>query len=1202
MVESWIMREKVIAMDGQYVLPTKQESQEKKKKQLSTQTKETASTTSTESSTTKTSTQIPPGDDINVEKILRRSTTKTTSKGSSQSSQPTQSTTQQRPDKNVVYQRIIRIIASPPAIPDWAVEGKVVGTVYNPQTGQLSVTTTTAGKKFEEEYVQQLVEQVKKETGKENVYINKEKDKVRIVVPLTEKDRQTAEKLIRESMKSVDPMFQIKKIEYDKKSGKFVGEALARGSIDVPIEVPSGLSPEEISSNEKYKSELKKYLEQQGIVPKNIKFTVKDGKLYASVSGWVPYTIEVDKLEYEAPAYTPETKVFTFKTPRIEVARVEPSQYYKGYEEYYRGKRYERAFLGLPSSKVVKEMHKQSPIPTHTTMTFFEMKQRSESGPPLKEMLTHLETQTKRFLESLWNQGFGYTLRKYLGYTVSPSEYETKKVVISPGVVKAFESLSPVAALNQQTVPQVRGGKIEASIMVPKSPVTLGKHLAGGFISGVAGIVDLPIMVYRSIREPEYRKQVIQGFKNIPSAFLTNPLGTSLELVGSFAGGKVGYDIYGKLPARPRTTYAQVGKAKAVSFGIQTQRGGYTDYRPILTIGKGFNKVTSRYPKIKDFSSVIPEEGYLPKSPFETKIIQKSLQELSPREALKIHYARQARSITSRINLGPREVKNIMYDVLKKHGLPEDVADDIIKAIKQERGYMYGSFVQRASSKVVGHPTLARVPRDFDVAVPNPQRFAQRVVEMINKKVGKPVVELKGTSVVSKISGEKLFDIHSTQTPTSYLHVGESYLGYGLKPQGFVKTQEGLKTITLSEQVSRKLRGAMLLRPKQTTLQTVSGKVHGYLVPEKPGRIKDIIDYYIGEKALIEFLKAQGKIKEAQKASQALESWLNQWEPHVASAARQVYTSLLSRGDITHKVALLTPEEAAKMSAQLAAKQAALTSGAYTTSIARSIEPTLTVPRANYYTPVSQTGTALYYPTLADAYRVKLPNLQSYTKLTVTRALEPSYPQITQENYLVKIPKAKTYTPVVSETYEVKPIKPKQYVPTYKPKYTPSDIVSKLYKPREYKYQLKPSNIPTYKPPKYRPLEKLIYKPQIYKPKQYTPQTYIPRYRPPTYRPPAYKPVAYTPRPIPPGVFPVYPGYTPYVPPVKPKTPVPPRAEEKKKKKKRRSVISAAKWKLWVGYIPFLEKGYEGLTFSQKNPKKIKRESYKSILNEPDKT
>ena len=354
-----------------------------------------------------------------------------------------------------------------------------------------------------------------------------------------------------------------------------------------------------------------------------------------------------------------------------------------------------------------------------------------------------------------------------------------------------------------------------------------------------------------------------------------------------------------KLPAKPKITIARFPKAKAIGFGIEITKKPHIlkpavmgEFYPGITIGKGaIKRVSIGKPKIK--GEIFGEELFVPKTPFEAGIAARAI----PKEALKITEARGVRHYTIKAGVKPKELKPIIRETLEQHGLKKST-DTVTTLLKKEKADLYGSTIQKAVGREVGEPGLARTPRDFDVKVINTKLFAKRAVKEINKAEDREAVILKGDKVIVKKTGEKLFDIHPKKepiTPGEYLG-SEEYLYYGLKEEPLIKTAEGIRATTLSEQATRKIGGAMQITAKPRELITEAGlRVRGRIVPTHKGRVKDIADYYFAEKANIAGLKLKGKTTQAGKANVHLEKWLESWGKDMKKYTKDLYAKTVRK-------------------------------------------------------------------------------------------------------------------------------------------------------------------------------------------------------------------------------------------------------------------------------------------------------------------
>ncbi len=163
-----------------------------------------------------------------------------------------------------------------------------------------------------------------------------------------------------------------------------------------------------------------------------------------------------------------------------------------------------------------------------------------------------------------------------------------------------------------------------------------------------------------------------------------------------------------------------------------------------------------------------------------------------------------------------------------------------------------------------------------------------------------------------KQTGEKLFDLHDMETALAERQftpkAPSEYIAFGIKGEKLIKTKEGVNSITLSEQATRKLEGSMQLRPQveATHVDGSSLMLRGQLLPKKPGRIKDIGDYYFAEKLSIDVMRGSKnpvKIARAISAEKNLDKFLGTWGGDIAASVRAQYIRELAGGNLSVKLA-----------------------------------------------------------------------------------------------------------------------------------------------------------------------------------------------------------------------------------------------------------------------------------------------------------
>ncbi|MEA3341404.1 MAG: hypothetical protein U9R15_15675, partial [Chloroflexota bacterium] len=341
-------------------------------------------------------------------------------------------------------------------------------------------------------------------------------------------------------------------------------------------------------------------------------------------------------------------------------------------------------------------------------------------------------------------------------------------------------------------------------------------------------------------------------------------------------------------PVKVKPSTVRFPGAKGVGFGLEVRRGGVTKFDPGITVMPRAEKlVTFGTPKVIE-TAITGKTPFTPKTALESKIVAKSF----GREGAKFTDAQAVRWETTRAGVKIKEIKPTVTEVLGGHGISKKSSSAVIKTIKSHKGEMYGSIIQRAADK----GGLSRIPRDFDVQVKNPIKFAEDVAARINKAEGRQAVVAKEGKVTVRETGEKLFDIHPKEVEPGTTY-GREEIGWGLLPEKMI-TSEGVRMRSFSEQLSRKLEGGMIVGQKRT-LDSPLGSVTGRIVPKHKGRIKDILDFYTGEKVSIKRLQERGKAKSAVKAEEHLERWLDTWGNDVAGTVRAISKEQIETGVVT---------------------------------------------------------------------------------------------------------------------------------------------------------------------------------------------------------------------------------------------------------------------------------------------------------------
>ena len=434
---------------------------------------------------------------------------------------------------------------------------------------------------------------------------------------------------------------------------------------------------------------------------------------------------------------------------------------------------------------------------------------------------------------------------------------------------------------------------------------SLIRQFVGGATSTIVGMprfvaFGMPRIATETIAKPQimpskaisYAKGMIEMAKERPTQFAGSV--TAIWALGGFKPS----------PVRPKISIAEFPKGKAISVGLEIKKlHGEAIFKPIISgavpkVMKGFKPISIGAPKPK--GEILSEAPYTPQTPLETLIARRYIETISPSEIGKIGWGIKAQEIIKGVKVKPHELSGVIKDVVeKRHKLPKGSGSVVVRELKKAKARVYGSVMQEAVGRQIGVKALLRTPRDIDVQVKNPAKFAKRIAEAINKKAGRNVVEVEGHSVIVKRTGEKLFDIHptgfgETTSEGGILTREGGYLAYGFKTRKLTKTKEGIRTTILPEQALRKLSGAVELRAEPIKF----GEVSGYIAPTHAGRVKDIGDYYFAGKVAAERLRMMGKYAKATELETRLEKWLESWGKDIAKQIRKEWKEANKKGKV----------------------------------------------------------------------------------------------------------------------------------------------------------------------------------------------------------------------------------------------------------------------------------------------------------------
>lgn len=272
---------------------------------------------------------------------------------------------------------------------------------------------------------------------------------------------------------------------------------------------------------------------------------------------------------------------------------------------------------------------------------------------------------------------------------------------------------------------------------------------------------------------------------------------------------------------------------------------------------------------------------------------------------------------------------------------------------------------------------------------------------------------------------------------------------------------------------------------QKRTLESPLGSVTGRIVPKHKGRIKDILDFYTGEKLSIERLRAQGKTKSATKADTHLERWLNTWGEELAATIRQISKEQIETGVVTEfafDFGVLEPT-AAKLTTYQATTAAAYTPTQYTRAYSPLppgtqpytppiSTPSSTPPSVQPYRPLSTYkpySVALhpqrYIPPAQVYIPPSTPPQSQY--LFIPLSVPPSAPQSTPPTYHTQLPSTLRSAPpsVISIAPSVLPSVPTSPLPS-----TPLSVPLSVPPSPPPSEPLRVSPVPPSVPPKIPPL------------------------------------------------------------------------------------------------------------------------------------
>jgi len=349
-------------------------------------------------------------------------------------------------------------------------------------------------------------------------------------------------------------------------------------------------------------------------------------------------------------------------------------------------------------------------------------------------------------------------------------------------------------------------------------------------------------------------------------------------------------------PRRPTVQRVSLGDARGATFGLTRQRGRVTETQPLFTAARGTegrSPFETGTPEVSldtatgDSGVINPEM-----SAAEADILANTFRRAGrPDEATKIESFRNVQAETQFSGLEPDSAEPVVGDVLESQGIPREGAGELTDLLASEDAQLYGSIVQRASAQRIGEPGVSRTPRDIDVGgLESSDLFARRAERRLNEAAGEDVVTREGDSVRSAETGEELFDLHEIgemDGDGSTSIFGRETNRFGVAEDPTVRTTEGVETTTLPEQTRRKGMGATEVITEEPA--DVGPITDANIRPVYEGRVKDIPDFFVGERANIEALRRRGDTESAARAQSELESFVDAFGDEIGQRSRSEF-------------------------------------------------------------------------------------------------------------------------------------------------------------------------------------------------------------------------------------------------------------------------------------------------------------------------
>lgn len=377
-------------------------------------------------------------------------------------------------------------------------------------------------------------------------------------------------------------------------------------------------------------------------------------------------------------------------------------------------------------------------------------------------------------------------------------------VGIKGGMTRALEKAAEATGIGKSAVGTGFESLAETAAAHPTAMKAIPWVAVGGYEAGRVG------------------GKVAEGAE--PGEIISHIATSAGTMAGMYSGVKAAskWDV-------PRLEYKAIGPE-----GESVYKGLFGRYKQTAKplIGKTQQGYTLGTPEIGARGKGLLLESALgrPLSAYERPIYTKNV---APYERTSGIYARKGVLEVTSATRGattPR-VANSVDDLIdwKAYQRRFNLADDEIKAVKQairntNKVRAYGSRV--SERQMIGN--LGRAKGDIDLEVPNPQQFSDELAKKISGAESRA-----GGGIVK--GGNHFIDVHSLPEESLLSYSDEPFRAWGYQTEPWIGGRGGLKTMRLTEALTRKGPHS-ILRPKITP----KGITYG---PEIHREFKDVSDF-----------------------------------------------------------------------------------------------------------------------------------------------------------------------------------------------------------------------------------------------------------------------------------------------------------------------------------------------------------------------